>query len=57
MDCYYHGHSGSPGGKCSECERERPTLTELERHRLNEAKRERRERMEKARAALQDKGR
>lgn len=22
MDCYYHGHSGSPGGRCSSCDRE-----------------------------------
>lgn len=41
MDCLYHGHSGSPGGKCSECERKKPTVTELERHYLNEARRER----------------
>lgn len=48
MDCYYHGHSGSPGGRCSECEREKPSgLSEREKHLLSEERRERRERMEK----------
>lgn len=47
MDCYYHGHSGSPGGRCAECDRENPPgLSEREKHLLAEDRRKRRERME-----------